>query len=442
MAEITAKARKRLRDLHARLGSGNTGERESALRKIDEWLRKYGKTWNDVADLLFDETRASASRADPRDEDASEPVGTNLTVLDVVHFMLKEYVMMEPHEFVAVACWVVHTHVYDRFMVTPRLVPMSPVRSCGKTTLLDVMSLMVARSEKTDNITAAAIYMAVHEDRCTLLIDEADNLELSAKGALRAVLNSGYRKGGSIMRVMGKRRKRFSTFAPVAVASIGALTLPLMSRSIVIPMVRHDGARSLKRFDSADTADLNATYGHTVAWARRITLNPDPKMPAELRGRQADNWRPLIAVADACSEGWGALAREAAAVFAKSYREEDAVVTLLHDIRYVFDASGSDRLLGRALVQALNEMDDAPWSEWRGLRDDQQPRRLSQGELARLLKPFRIRPRSIWPAPRNKSGKGYYRSQFEQAWRAYCDDTSAAAGTPSQANVIKLLGDK
>src|SRR5215472_6535266 len=274
MAEITAKARKRLRDLHARLGSGNTGERESALRKIDEWLRKYGKTWNDVADLLFDETRASASRADPRDEDASEPVGTNLTVLDVVHFMLKEYVMMEPHEFVAVACWVVHTHVYDRFMVTPRLVPMSPVRSCGKTTLLDVMSLMVARSEKTDNITAAAIYMAVHEDRCTLLIDEADNLELSAKGALRAVLNSGYRKGGSIMRVMGKRRKRFSTFAPVAVASIGALTLPLMSRSIVIPMVRHDGARSLKRFDSADTADLNATYGHTVAWARRITLNP------------------------------------------------------------------------------------------------------------------------------------------------------------------------
>ena len=54
-------------------------------------------------------------------------------------------------------------------------------------------------------------------------------VELSAKGALRAVLNSGYRKGGSIMRVMGKRRKRFSTFAPVAVASIGALTLPLMS---------------------------------------------------------------------------------------------------------------------------------------------------------------------------------------------------------------------
>jgi hypothetical protein len=78
-------ARKRLRDLHARLGSGNTGERESALRKIDERLRKQGKTWNDVPDLLYDETRASASRADPRDADASERVGTNLTVLDVVH---------------------------------------------------------------------------------------------------------------------------------------------------------------------------------------------------------------------------------------------------------------------------------------------------------------------------------------------------------------------
>jgi len=33
-----------------------------------------------------------------------------------------------------------------------------------------------------------------------LLIDEADNLELSTKAVLRAVLNSGHRKGGSVMR--------------------------------------------------------------------------------------------------------------------------------------------------------------------------------------------------------------------------------------------------
>jgi hypothetical protein len=438
MAEPDRKARKRLRDLHARLGSSNEGERASALRKIDAWLRKHGKTWNDVPELLHDETRTSAY-ADPRDAEASEPVGTTVTPLDIVSAMLQDYVILTSHEYVAGACWIVHTHVYDQFMVTPRLVLISPVRACGKTTLLDVASHMVARPEKSDNTTAAAIYHAVDEDRCTLLIDEADNLELSAKGALRAVLNSGHRKGGSIMRLMGRRRRRFSTFAPVAMASIGALTLPLMSRSIVIPMARHNEARSLKRFDTADTAILDLVYGHLFAWAKRITLNLDPEMPSELRGRLADNWRPLIAVADACSPAWGVLTREAAVVFSKSYQEEDIIVVLLQHIRDVFDAHGVDRLFSRVLVRALNEMDDAPWSEWRGLHDDQQPRRLSQGELARLLKPFGIRPRSIWPLGHHNSAKGYFRHQFESTWRSYCDDTDAAGGTPSQASVIKRL---
>jgi hypothetical protein len=162
MAELDRKARKRLRDLHARLGSGNEGERASALRKIDAWLRKYGKSWNDVPELLrVENARASQAHADPRDAEASEPVGTTVTPLDVVRYLLEDYVMLESHEYIAVACWIVHTHLYDRFMVTPRLVLTSPVRSCGKTTLLDVVSHMVARPEKSDNITAAAIYSAV-----------------------------------------------------------------------------------------------------------------------------------------------------------------------------------------------------------------------------------------------------------------------------------------
>jgi hypothetical protein len=63
-------------------------------------------------------------------------------------------------------------------------------------------------------------------------------------------------------------------------------------------------------------------------------------------------------------------------------------------------------------------MDDAAWGEWRGIRDDRQPRKLSQGELARLLAPFGIRPRSIWPPRRtseSKSAKGYLRRDFEKA---------------------------
>ena len=88
--------------------------------------------------------------------------------------------------------------------------------------------------------------------------------------------------------------------------------------------------------------------------------------------------------------------------FSRTHRDEDAAVILLADIRRVFYDRAADRLASAVLVAELIGMDDALWADWRGLRDDQQPRRLSQGELARLLAPFGIRPRTIWPQRRNQ----------------------------------------
>jgi hypothetical protein len=88
--------------------------------------------------------------------------------------------------------------------------------------------------------------------------------------------------------------------------------------------------------------------------------------------------------------------------------------------------------MSAALVKALvEEIEDSLWVEWRGSRDDQRPHRLTEAELALLLRPFRIRPRTIWPTPRHpetKSAKGYLRAWFEDAWRSYCrsDDRQPA----------------
>jgi hypothetical protein len=109
-------------------------------------------------------------------------------------------------------------------------------------------------------------------------------------------------------------------------------------------------------------------------------------------------------------------------------------VTLLADIRIVFQARGVDRMASSALVAALLDLDDV-WSEWRGPNDDRPPRRLTQGELSRLLRPFGIWPKTIWPARRrasDKSSKGYLRSQFEEAWQSYCPSPD----TPAQPSKI------
>jgi len=206
------------------LGSDNVNERENARRKIDDILVRNKWTWNDLPELF--RSRPSAPEDNhPNDDYAPNP---HLNPLDLVHYILQQYVALTPHEYVAVALWVVHTHVYDRFMITPRLAVTSPVRGCGKTILLSIISSLAARVLKTDGITPAAIYRLVDAERRTLLVDEADNLGLGSIGPLRAVLNSGHRKGGSITRVVGDRPRQFSTFAPLALAAIGNLPLPVM----------------------------------------------------------------------------------------------------------------------------------------------------------------------------------------------------------------------
>jgi hypothetical protein len=92
------------------------------------------------------------------------------------------------------------------------------------------------------------------------------------------------------------------------------------------------------------------------------------------------------------------------------------------------------------MVEALLGLEDNFWNEWRGLHDDQSPRKLTQGDLSHLLRPFNIRPKTTWPTRRrlgDKSSRGYLRAQFELAWRAYC----TSADTPTQpCKVIQLAG--
>ena len=435
----------KLRKLHGLLGSANPHEREVARQKIDEILRRNRKTWNDLTALLFGAGKIDAEGWDDDDIRRTTDIvatgaakkknaGTNTPpelseLFDILAHLLQEYVGLKPHEYVAIALWILHSHIFDKFMISPRLALLSAVRGVGKTTLLDCIRLLAAKTAKTDNATPAWIYHHVDRHRGTLLVDEADNLGLATNGILRAVFNSGHRRGGKVSRLSGGQPRDYSTFCPLAIGAIGSLPLPLLHRAIVIHMERHDGTRKLRRFDENDIAEFNDVFALLCMFTRDLKLNTNPPLPVELRNRVADNWRPLIAIADAFCRGEEA--RLAAIEFAKQYHDEDIPVILLHDIRTIFNTRGVDRLLSAVLVNDLNAMDDALWSEWRGLKDDQQPRKLTQAQLAAVLNLFRIRPRTTWPLnrrPGDKSGKGYLRSQFEKAWRSYCSED----GTPSQ----------
>jgi len=428
--------------LHALLGSDHAGEREAARGKIVELLSRHKLTWNDLPSLIAEaktselQADAPATRDQDDDRDTAGVSSTKINALYLVRGWFEAHIAAEPHELLAIALWVLHCHVHRRFMISPRLALTSPVKGCGKSTLLSIIEHFVHPVHRTDSITPAAVYRLISRGQSILLVDEADNAGLLSNGLLRAIFNSGHRKGGKATRVVKDDVSSFATFAPMAIASIGALPLPLMHRSIVISMRRDDGTQPRLRFDDNDPdtlGSLNIIYGQLYQWARDVKLDLDPALPAELRNREADNWRPLISIADSFGADWGKLARDAAITFSRGHRDEDIGVVLLNDIRSVFNARCVDRIWSRSLVDALNAMDDAPWSEWRGICDNQNPRRLSQGELAKALRPFAIRSRSIRLG--NSTAKGYFRSQFEQAWAAYCRED----GTPAQGGDIRQL---
>ena len=153
-------------------------------------------------------------------------------------------------EAAADACtlWCVHTYLIDAAWISPRLALTSPEKGCGKTTLLDVLARLVWRPLPAANATSSALFRVVEMQRPTLLIDEADTF-LGENEELRGILNSGHRRGGSVLRTVSDEHepRQFSTYSACAIAMIGKLPATLADRSIPIDLKRGGRTSPLPR---------------------------------------------------------------------------------------------------------------------------------------------------------------------------------------------------
>jgi hypothetical protein len=138
-----------------------------------------------------------------------------------------------------------------------------------------------------------------------------------------------------------------------------------------------------------------------------VLKTADSIVPESLGDRAADNWRPLLAIADAAGGEWPERARHAALALSGSTEEPTADVLVLADIEEMWPPlEGSDYLSTADLVARLNTVSDRPWSG----------RGISARRLALLLQGFGIKP------TRRKADRGYLRSDLEDAWNRYSID--------------------
>ncbi|HKD37450.1 MAG TPA: DUF3631 domain-containing protein, partial [Pirellulales bacterium] len=313
------------------------------------------------------------------------------------------------------ALWVLHTYLPDRSLVSPRLTIASPEKRCGKTTLLDVLARLALKSLPTANVTAAAIFGVVEAYRPTLLIDEADTF-LRDNDELRGIVNSGHRRGGSVLRTVGDDHevRAFSTYSACAIALIGRLPETLHDRSVIVLLKRRLPTEAIKPFRPDRAGRLDDLARKAARWAadnaERIG-DADPDIPEGVFNREADNWRPLLAIADAAGDEWPERARDALQAAHTAEDDQSRPAMLLSDIKAAFAERDADRLPSASLVAALVEIEGRPWAEYR------HGKAMTQNQLARALKPLGIVPELIRQG--ENVSRGYTLGQFAEAFERY-----------------------
>jgi hypothetical protein len=203
-----------------------------------------------------------------------EPVD-GAALLDELAGMIHRYVVLAREQADAVALWVAHTHALEAASATPYLSITSPEKRSGKTRLLEVLELLAARPWLTGRVTPAVLVRKVDRDRPTLLLDESDAAFKGSQEyaeALRAVLNTGHRRGGVASLCVKSGGdfdlRDFGTYGPKAIAGIGRLPDTVADRAIIISLKRRAPTEPIERFRrSIADAEAKPLRAMLTAWA-------------------------------------------------------------------------------------------------------------------------------------------------------------------------------
>jgi hypothetical protein len=357
-------------------------------------------------------------------------------LLEELRDLILAHVVLPQHAAEALALWVAHTYVTDVTDYTPYILVTSPVRECGKTTLLELLLYLAHRAKFTSGITAAALYRHIERYIPTMLLDELDTrLRGDAGEMLRGVLNSGFQRGGTVTVCVGDEHETrdFRTFCPKVLAGVGRVWDTVTSRSIPIRLARASRDQLIQlrkiRGDRIDAACLPHRR-RLMRWTgdvREALSVTDPVTPAALGARQADVWRPLFAIADEAGEAWPQTARDAAlALHGVAEEEGDYGLLLLEDVRDLFRNHGTDALFSAAIIQELGQREDRPWPEYRGDKP------ITTRGLASLLARFGLKPKTVRVGI--ETAKGYKMAELAPVFATYLpsDPSVTSVTNPDQ----------
>lgn len=357
-----------------------------------------------------------------------EPTAPNRAeMLDEVRRWLARFIVpMNPWDLDLLTLWAAHTHLVMETYTTPRLVLDSPVPGSGKTTVLEHLERLCFSPCQAASLGSPALLARMIDAGVrTFLIDEADRTLKPDKDGVEeliAVLNSGYKRGGTRPVLTptkdGWAAKEMSTYSPVAMAGNNP-SLPEDTRSrcvrvLLMPDVSGVAEESDWELLDDEARALGARLGHWAEGVRDAVRTQRPPLPESIRGRARERWSPLKRVAHAAGGRWPSVVDELAVADVQRLEEEreDGImnqrpaVLLLSDIHAVWP-QGSTFVPTSVLLPLLTSAEPERWGEAGPFG-----KQLTAQRLGRMLvAAFDIRTTRDGDGPR-----GYMRNQFVRAW--------------------------
>ena len=184
---------------------------------------------------------------------------------------------MPDDERLVTALWIVQAHCFQHFDFSGYLAISSPEKQCGKTTLLELIELLVPRPFPYITPSEAVMFRHIHNVKPTVLLDEVDAI-FSPKNAdryegLRAILNAGFKDGASVPRCKPPSMKivQYDVYSPKVLAGIGTLPDTIADRSFPIRMQKKTRDERVERFRVREAKVTSAPLREALAtWAEAV----------------------------------------------------------------------------------------------------------------------------------------------------------------------------
>jgi hypothetical protein len=355
-------------------------------------------------------------------------------VLDEVREHFAKYICtVNDNDLDVLTLWAAHTYVCEETYTSPRLLIDSPMPGSGKTTLLEHLERLCLRPIQAASLSSPALIPRMLDKGLrTILIDEADrSLDPKKPGVedLFAILNSGYKRGGSRPVLVQKGNdwevSEMPTFAPVVMAG-NSPHLPEDTKSRCIRVLLLPDLEG--RVESSDWEEiendarvLGMKLSSRMESVRNRILTERPSVPAGCKARNKERWYPLKRVASLAGERWAEIADKLILrdLETQALDKEDGMmlvppaVQLLTDIAEVWPTS-STFVPTMELVPLLIRKHPSQWSAVSSYGRDLTPQRLGR----MLAKGFALNSdRRVESATNPERVRGYHIEQFRIVWR-------------------------